>query len=125
MGNKNFIASINVPFNLIADSILGLFYLLLVIIINIIMFNSYVSKLDITEDKMYFLGNVLFCVQKDEIINIEVKKWSINKFTKTIGISFLFFKDLVLIETTKDKQYYIRSSNAQNLKEDLVKWKNS
>lgn len=97
-----------------------LFFILIYFVVAKTIFKFYFAKIDITSTRINLQGNIIQPIEKDEIINIEKVSWSLNKYFKTYGVSF--YKDLVLVETNKNKKYYLRSSNGQELEDDLKKW---
>jgi predicted Zn-dependent peptidase len=125
MNDKNFFNSIDSPNIFILEFFSFLLFCIICIIITITIFKYYFAKMDITEKRINLIGHILFTIEKDEIICITTVPWSFNKLLKTFGISFLFLRPLVKIETKKGKEYYIRSSNAGYLENDLKKWKDS
>jgi predicted Zn-dependent peptidase len=125
LGDINYFNSIDSAFKYVIEIISFLFFIFIFIIILKSIFGRYFAKLDITKNQINITGNNIIRIEKEEIKSIKTVKWSIYRFFKTIGISFLFFKPLVIIETIENKKYYIRSSNAKHLKEDLQNWKDN
>lgn len=125
MNNNNFFKSIDSPNIFLVEFFSFLLFFIVCIIMTITIFKYYFAKMDITEKRINLIGHILFPIEKDEIVSITVVPWTFNKILKTFGISFLFLRPLVKIETKNGKEYYIRSSNANYLENDLKKWKDS
>lgn len=87
-----------------------------------LLFKNYIIKIDVIENKLYIVGSRLITLNKEDILEIKEVKWNILNFFKTLGYSFLFFKNVVMIRTIDNKVYYIKSSKAQHLVDDLNNW---
>lgn len=118
LNNRNFILSIDSFYAYIIEiAILTILFILSLITI----FRFYFAKLELTKNTIYIIGTRIISIKKEDIKKIEKVNWSLEKFFKICGFSFLFFKDLVLIETNEG-EFYLRTSNAKHLEEDLLKW---
>ncbi|ADV46922.1 M16 family metallopeptidase [Nitratifractor salsuginis] len=90
----------------------GLYYLLW----------RYYAKLFVTDDRMIALGNRVLAIDKDQIAAIDVVPARERKWRRTLGAMLRFYKPVVKLTLKDGKIYYLRNSNAQELKEDLERW---
>jgi predicted Zn-dependent peptidase len=119
IGNVNYLQEIDIPYGFyieIASNLLP--FIIMFILLRWII--HYHSRIDVTEDRLYILGGSPFSIEKDEVVELEVVPWRIDKLFQIIGFAFFFWRPLLKLKT-KRKTYYIRSSNAKALKEDLTK----
>jgi len=109
------------------DGISGVILLWISIFLQILIFIliyhflwRYYSKLIVTDDKLIAIGSRVLVIDKPDIKDIEVVPSSQRKWSKTIGFAWRFYKPLVKITLKDSTVYYIRASNAEELKEDLM-----
>ena len=86
----------------------------------------YSARLTVLKSKIVLFGNKTMAIEKNNIekLNIVTPK-DREKGVKTYGFSWRFWKPLVTLVCKNGKRCYLRTSNAQHLKEDLEKWLNS
>lgn len=110
------------PYDYFFNIVSFIWFMIVFLLINHYLFSRSFSRLDITDKSINFIGSRWHEVKKETILSMETVPWSIDKIQNTFGMSLLFFKPLVAIVTTNGRVIYLRSSNAQHLKEDLEKW---
>lgn len=121
----DFYYTFDAPYNYIYTITSFIIFFIFFLFISKYIFRSIYSRIDVTKDKIHFVGSNISHIEKENISNIRDVKWSIKHFFKTYGFALLFYKPLVVIETHYGKSFYVRSSNSKHLKEDLLKWKES
>jgi len=82
----------------------------------------YYAKLIATDDKLIALGNRVLTIDKDQIADIEVVPARERKWRHTLGTMLRFYKPVVKLTLKDGSLFYLRSANAEHLKEDLEKW---
>jgi hypothetical protein len=82
----------------------------------------YYAKLIVTDDKLIALGNRVLTIDKDQIADIEVVPAKERKWRQTLGTMLRFYKPVVKLTLKDGSAFYLRSANAEHLKEDLEKW---
>jgi len=97
------------------------FILIYLLILNLVMKN-YKAKMDVTDQTINFIGAFLHSIKKEDIKEVQTVPWSLNKLSRTFGFTVLFYKPLVMLHATDGSIIYIRSKNAKELEEDLLKW---
>jgi len=121
MGDINYAYTLDIPYGLgieMLDNILSTILMFAILRWGV----TYHSRLDVTKDKIYILGSKPFIIDRDDIVNIEVVPWHINKFFHIVGFAFFFWRPLLKI-TTKTDTYNIRSSHAHAVKDNLtLRW---
>jgi len=80
---------------------------------------TYHSRIDVTSDRLYILGSKPMMINKEEVLSMDVVPWHLRRFFEIIGFSFFFWRPLLRVKT-KEKTYYIRSSHANALQENLT-----
>jgi len=120
-GDPRWLMRIDVPYSYIVTILDPLFYLLLFFIIYRLMWHYY-FRIDVLETSIVALGNHIRVFPKEHIRNIDIVKWKPGYFKHTIGHALLFWRPLVMLEMEDGNRWYIRTSNATHLKEDLDKW---
>ncbi len=104
--------------------ILGfVWFMFLLIVLSLTLFRHFFVRLDVTKDRLNFIGRALLIINKSEIKEIKKVNWSIDKFLKIFGFSFLFYKPLVMLTLEDGRTIYVRTKNADELEEDLNDWK--
>ena len=116
-----YLRTIDVPQSYIATILHPLVYMLFFFIIYRTVWH-YWARMNVLNDNIVLLGNRVMGVSKEQIEQLSVVLPKERKDGKTLGIMFRFWKPLLKIELKNGMHYYIRTSNAQHLKEDLQKW---
>jgi predicted Zn-dependent peptidase len=120
VGNNGYIYSIDVPYSYlwtISDMVLGI---LLFLLLCRYLF-SYYARLVVTKDGICLIGHRVKTILQEDILDIETVRWTPSTSLKSFGASILFWKPLLEIILTNGSKVYIRTKNAQHLKEDLEK----
>ena len=120
-GDPFYLRTIDVPQSYIATALSPLVYMLFFFIIYRTLWH-YWARINVLNDKIVILGNRVMGIPKEQIEQLSVVLPKERKGGKTLGIMFRFWKPLLKMELKDGKHYYIRTSNAQHLKEDLYKW---
>ncbi len=121
MGDAFYIRTIDVPYSYILSIADPFFNIIVFLLIYRYLFNYY-AHMDVIENAIYLVGNKIKVIKKENIQNMEIEPWSIKKFIKTSGYSMLFWKPILKIQTDQNQLYYLRTTNAKHLEEDLQKW---
>ena len=98
-------------------------YIIIILLLTVV-FKNYFVRIDITKERLNLVGGAIKHIDKDQIVDIEIKPFNLKNFIHTAGWSFLFYKPLVKILLHNGQYIYLRASNAQELKTDLLEWKN-
>ena len=120
-GNPNYVTAIDAPY-----SYLGAFvYIILTIFSFAFIYQHlwhYYANLIVTDKWFLASGTRTLIIAKEDISIIGIVSWKERKKGKTLGFALAFWKPLVSLETKEGECYYLRTSNAEHLKEDLEKW---
>ena len=100
-------------------------FLLIFIYLFALILKNYRTTLYLTKDRLFLQGSKLETYTKDEIKSISVEKYSPKLFNKIRGVALRFWKPLVKITLKNGNIFYIRSNNANKLKENLEEWLNN
>ncbi len=120
-GDAYYLRSIDVPYGYLISIVDALFYM----IVFFALFRSiwhYYANIIVLKEEFIAIGNHILVIPKEQIKKVDIISWRERKDAETIGMALRFWKPLVLLETQDEKVYYIRTSNATHLKEDLEKW---
>ena len=122
MGDPYYVKSVALPYSRFLELGSAILPLIVFIILRSLILQKVYSRLDVTQNALNFVGGRWEELKKEEILSIEIVPWSLSKLKDTKGFSLLFFKPLIEIETD-EKTIYLRTNNAEYLKEDLDKWR--
>jgi len=103
-------------FIMIADFLASL--LVLYIVVKKL-FPWFYTKMLITENTMTFVGAKSKYIPLKDIAYCDITPWSPRLWGKIHGVSLFFWRPLLKIVLNQGEELYIRSTNAQHLKEDL------
>jgi len=120
-GDANYLKTIDVPQSYITTALAPLSYMLIFILFYRVIWH-YWARINVLDDKIVITGNRVMVIPKEQISKLSVVKPKERKAGKTLGIMFRFWKPLLKIELKDGSHYYMRSGNAEHLKEDLEKW---
>ena len=81
----------------------------------------YDARLEMDKDAIYLVGNNVDVIHRERIVSVEVTAWHPSLFFKTRGSALVFWRPLAVITMQNGQKYYLRSSNALHLKEDIEK----
>ena len=121
LGNPFYLRTIDVPQSYIVTILISLLLMIFFFLIYRTVWH-YWARMNVLNDKIVILGNRVMGISKEQIGQLSVVLPKERKKGKTLGIMFRFWKPLLKMELKDSKHYYIRTSNAQHLKEDLEKW---
>ncbi len=124
MGDPYWIMTIDVPYSYILTVLDPILNLAIFALIYRSLFHYY-ARIDITQETLYALGNQIKALPRAEIKEITIAQWHLRYFKQTLGTMLRFWKPLVRLEMMQGEVFYLRSSNALHLEEDLLKWKHS
>jgi len=113
--------SIDVPYSYLATIAYILFYIFIFVIIYYCLWRYY-ARLDVTKRALIFIGNRVKVLKKVDIASISTASWRIKNYKQTLGAALLFWRAVTKIEMKDGICYYLRTSNAVHLSEDLNKW---
>jgi predicted Zn-dependent peptidase len=82
-------------------------------------FKWFYIKLFVTNHTLVLTGAKSKFISIADIRDLEVVPWSISKFAATHGISLLFWKPLLKVTSHQNDAIYLRTKNAEHLKDDL------
>jgi len=83
------------------------------------LFSWFYAKMFITKNTLTLVGAKSKYIPLKNIAYCEIVPWSPKLWGKIHGVSLLFWRPLLKIVSHDDEEIYIRSNNAQHLKEDL------
>ena len=119
IGDLTYLKAVDLPYSFYLEIVSNLLpFIIMFMVLRWIV--RYYSRIDVTEERMYILGSNPLSIDKDAVENLEIVPWRVDKLFKTIGFAFFFWRPLLAVKT-QAKTYYLRSSNAEVLKEDLMK----
>ena len=121
-GSPYYPYTLETPYNIIYLVFSFVLFFSIYIGLLITVFKNIYTRIDITKERLNIVGNSLVVIKKEEIQEIRVVSYSINKYLKIKGNILLFWKPLVMLKDKQGELFYMRSSNAQELAEDLLKW---
>ncbi len=121
MGDPNYLKTVDVPQGYILLGINMFLFMFLYFVIYRKLWH-YLARMVVLKDKIVFAGNYILSISKEQIESMRVIKPKERKHGKTLGIIFRFWKPLLKLDLKDGSHYYIRSSNATHLKEDLKNW---
>ncbi|RLA60751.1 MAG: hypothetical protein DRQ78_09265 [Epsilonproteobacteria bacterium] len=121
LGDSFYVYAIDIPY-----SYLWTFFDYVMSIVVFLLLCKYIfpyfSRIEISKEHMCVIGHSIIVLDKENIESLSVVKWNIKKSIKGYGLSLLFWKPLVCVTMKDGKKYYMRSRNAQHLKEDLEQY---
>jgi helix-turn-helix protein len=82
---------------------------------------NYYARIELSQDKIFLIGNKIKAIKIENIDNIEVVSWNIANYFNTYGSTIFFARNHLLIRNISGKKYYLKSNNALYLKEDIEK----
>jgi len=118
IGNNAFLFGIDVPYSYIwtiSDMIISM---LLFLCLCRYLF-PYFAHLVVTKEGICLIGHRIKTIAKADIAEIKTEKWHIGQSLKSFGNAMLFWKPLLKISLNDGGEIYIRSKQAEHLKEDL------
>ena len=118
-----YLMTIDVPYSYIFTVLDPFLYVLLFIFIYKKLWKYY-ARIDVIDRAIVAVGNRVEVFNKDDIQKIDIVKWKPSYYSHTIGTSFRFWLALVSVKLSNNEIYYIRTTQAEHLKEDLEKWIN-
>jgi len=110
------------PYSLLYESMSFLLFFTIFITLLRTLFKSYFFKFDLLEEKMVIIGNSILVINKSDIASIDITPYRFKYYKHILGFSLLFLKPLVKITLHNGTYYYLRTSNAKALREDLTQW---
>jgi len=113
------------PYSYLLDITGFILYLAYFLSIKMVLFFKSYSRLDITKESLNLVGGSWKEFNKDDILTIEIVPWSFDKIKKIQGMSPLFWKPLIQLKIKENESIYLRTNNAEHLKEDLDNWRNN
>jgi predicted Zn-dependent peptidase len=116
-----YLQTIDVPWSYLATLLDPLCYVTLTIVLYRLLWRYY-ARIDVTRDTLYAVGNRILAIPRESIASIGIADWREAKRAWTIGDVFRFWKPLVRLTLKDGKTYYLRSTNAEHLREDLERW---
>jgi len=122
MGNPYYLSSVKLPYSIFLEIASFLFYIMIFLLIKTFVFSKSYARLDVTKNVLNLLGGQWLEIKKEDILSTEIAPWSLNKTKNIKGKSLLFWKPLVQVITKDDQEIYLRTENAEHLKEDLDAW---
>jgi hypothetical protein len=120
-GDPYYLRSIDVPWGYLFSLIDPLMYMLIFFILYRILWRYY-AKLIVIDDAIVAVGNRVLPICKETIAQVEVVPFRERRYGRTIGTMLRFYKPLVKLTLKDGSVYFIRSANAEHLREDLEKW---
>jgi predicted Zn-dependent peptidase len=120
-GDPYYLMTLDVPYSYIGTVLDIVLYLVLFMIFYINLW-SYYARIDVIRDAIVAIGNRVEVLRRDDIDSISIVPWS-WRYKNIIGKSIFFWRPLVSIEMRDGSHYYIRSTNAEHLVEDLERWR--
>jgi predicted Zn-dependent peptidase len=118
VGDANYLTTLDIPYGLYMDIIGNVLHIILMFILFRWLV-KYHSRIDVTLDTIYILGSNPMSISKSDVLSMDVVPWNIRKYFQIIGFSFFFWRPLLLVKTSS-KTYYVRTRNAEELKEDIL-----
>lgn len=118
MGDANYLFTLALPYSIYASLVSMVIYVSLFFFIYRFIVR-YHSRIDATGECLYILGSNPIVVNKSSVKSLEVVPWKLGMFFKIKGWAFFFWRPLLQVQT-KTETYYVRSSNAEQLRVDLV-----
>lgn len=120
-GDPYYLKSIDVPWGYLFSLIDPLTYMLIFFLLYRTLWRYY-AKLIVIDDAIVAVGNHVLPIRKEMVERVEVVPFKERQYSRTIGTMLRFYKPLVKLTLKDGSVYFIRSTNAQHLKEDLEKW---
>jgi len=120
-GDPYYLRSIDVPWSYLFSLIHPLMYMLIFFILYRVLWRYY-AKLIVIDDAIVAVGNRVLPIRKETIAQVEVVPFRERRYGRTIGTMLRFYKPLVKLTLKDGSVYFIRSANAEHLREDLEKW---
>ncbi len=121
MGDPYWLMTIDVPYSYIPTILDPILNLTIFVIIYRTFFHYY-ARIDVTEERIYAIGNRVKAFPKTEIKKIGISPWKRSHFKRMLGTSLRFWKPVVALKMKNGEIWYLRSDNAEHLEEDLMKW---
>ena len=116
-----YLMTITPPYSYIFTILDPLLYMLLFIMVFKRIWRYY-ARIDIIDKAIVAIGNRVLILPKEKITHIDIVKWKPAYYRHTVGTSFRFWHRLVRIELDTKEFYYLRTSQAEHLKEDIERW---
>ena len=116
-----YLRTIDVPYSYAAAIVDGLFSIVVFFILYRLIWNYY-ARIVVLSKEFIAIGNRVLVIPKEDIEKVDVVSWKERENGVTIGTALRFWKPLVALRTRERKVYFIRTSNAVHLKEDIEKW---
>ncbi len=124
-GDPYYLSTIDVPWSYAADIADSLMIIVVFALVYRYGFR-YNARLQADSEAIYLVGNRITVLPRDEIASIDVVKWHPGLFFKIRGLAIGFWRPLALVTMQDGRKYYLRSTNAVHLKEDIEKkWRAS
>ncbi len=121
MGDPYWLLTLEVPYSYIATVLDAFVYLLWFFWLYVTLWRYY-ARIIVTDDYLIATGNRVAVIPKAQITSIAVVPAKERTWRRTLGTMFRFWKPVVKVELKNGEQYYLRSANAEHLREDLQKW---
>lgn len=120
-GNPFYLRTIDVPQSYLVTTMDIILFIFLFFTIYRNLWH-YWAKIDVLKEKIIVKGNHVMSIPKEQISQMHIVKPNERKDGKTFGIMLRFWKPLLKIDLKDNKHYYIRTTNAVHLQEDLQHW---
>ena len=120
-GDPYYLRSIDVPWGYLFSLIDPLMYMLIFFLLYRSLWRYY-AKIVVIGDAIVAIGNHVLPIRKGTIAQVEVVPFKERRYGRTIGTMLRFYKPLVKLTLKDGSVYFIRSANAEHLREDLEKW---
>jgi zinc protease len=119
-GNPYYLSTIDVPWSYVADIADSLLMIVVFALVYRYGFR-YDARLQMDKEAIYLVGNRIVVLRTDEIRSIDVVQWHPGLFFSIRGLAIGFWRPLTLVRMKNGRKYYLRSTNAAHLKEDIEK----
>ncbi len=120
MDDPYYLHTVDVPYSYLVTVGDSLISIVIFVVVYRYLFNYY-ARMDVSKETIYLVGNRITVIPKEMINKIDVVSWSAGKFTKIRGLVLFFWRPLVKVEMKDGKVFYLRTSAAEHLKEDIEK----
>ncbi len=121
MGDPYWLLTLDVPYSYVA-TVLDAFVFLLWFFWLYVLLWRYYARIIVTDEYIIATGNRVVAIPKAQIASIAVVPAKERRWRRTLGTMFRFWKPVAKVVLQNGEHYYLRSGNAEHLREDLQKW---